>query len=76
MTKAQLPTPHGEVTLAEIQDVLANPGYSSDERRQWINAVLSEASRSDRKRPRQFLDAVKSLIDNWQDGDPIAKDTL
>lgn len=68
------------VTREEIKDVLANQGYSADQRKGWLKEVLTELICEERKQPdpnhRRMIKEVKEILDDQQSGDPLSDDTL
>ncbi len=76
-----LPVPDGgSVTRQEIQDVMADEGYSGDRRKGWLKQVLTALTQEHRRSPsperKQLIETVKDIMDRHQEGDPIAKDGL
>lgn len=70
----------GTVTLQEIEDALADEGYSAAERKDWLKTVLTKLSRKDRDRlsaeEQRIVARIKQILSNHQDGDPKSDDTL
>lgn len=64
----------------EIQDLLADEGYSADDRKGWLKEVLTDLETEHAARPsddkRQLLDDIKSIADTYQSGKPVTDDVL
>lgn len=61
-------------------DVLADGGYSADQRKGWLKEVLTELIGEEEKNPdpnhRRMIREVKEILDDQQSGDPMSDDTL
>lgn len=82
-TTRRLPELGGRrISPQEIQDVLADDGYAAGERKEWLKSVLtaltSEPSAADESGPERerLIEAVKTVIDENQDGRPVSGDLL
>lgn len=69
------------ITLAEIQDMLLDDGYSTDERKTWLKRVLTDLSHQDASdaspEKARLIEDVKRVIRKHQRaGTPIAEDVL
>lgn len=40
-----------DITMQEIQDVLADPGYSADQRKEWLKEVLTDLEKQHSRMP-------------------------
>ncbi|MCX2723971.1 hypothetical protein [Roseibium salinum] len=78
--KLNVPHSSKQVRLNEIQDVLADEGYSADDRKSWLKAVLTELSSAQAESPsedrEQLIKEVRKIIDSNQSGKPLADDVL
>jgi hypothetical protein len=70
--------PGHRVSLAEVHSILADDGYSGNDRLDRLKQVLSELTQdtADDRETLRMRDAVKELIANYQDDEPIAQKTL
>lgn len=80
---ARTPTTPGAgrpITREEINDVLADEGYSADERKTWLKDVLTDltAHRPETPDPDrdELIEEVRRIIDAHQNGDTLADDVL
>ena len=69
------------ITLQEIQDVLADQGYSADKRKAWLKEVLTDLEQEHSKTPsadrKQLIDSIKAIVGKLQKtGRPISNDVL
>jgi hypothetical protein len=74
------PQSHALTNREEIQDILSDEGYSADQRKDWLKALLTELSaeqsrQPDAERERLILE-VKDIIDIHQSGKPKSDDVL
>jgi hypothetical protein len=68
-----------EISEQEVQDVLADEGYSADLRKAWLKDILTELAQEGVRgaRDRKILArAVKKIVRKYQAGKPIADDVL
>lgn len=74
------PTSHALNNREEIQDILSDEGYSADQRKDWLKALLTELSAAqsnepDAERERLILE-IKDIINIHQSGKPKSDDVL
>jgi hypothetical protein len=76
----KLPDMSAHVTLDEIQDVMADVGYSADQRKGWLKEVLTELTKEQSERPKKdrarLIEIVKEIADDNQNGKPLARDAI
>lgn len=77
-----LRAPHSgtPVTREEILNVLANEGYSADQRKGWLKKVLTNLTAQEADVPdmnqRRLIEEVKEILDEQQNGGPLSDDVL
>ncbi len=66
-----------EVTIHEIQDVMADEGYSASQRKGWLKTVLTELEQGEAdtlsQERRDLINSIKDIVDDHQDGESSAK---
>ena len=75
-----VPRHDDRITLDEIQDVMADTGYSADQRKGWLKQVLTDLAMRESEEPSpdraQMIETVKQIIDDNVEGTPVIKDVL
>lgn len=70
----------GTVSWQEIEDVLADGGYSADTRKNLLTEVLTRLAQADHARlspeARDVVDKVKGVLEEYQTGKPATTDVL
>lgn len=78
--KLKMPRSGEPIRRNEIQDVLADEGYSAGQRKSYLKAVLTELSAEQEKTPseerEQLISEVRKIIDSNQSGKPMADDVF
>jgi len=68
------------VTRDEVMDVLADEGYSADQRKGWLKEVLTELTVEDERNPdlnrKRLIGEVKEILNEQQSGAPKSDDAL
>ena len=66
------------VTPEEIQDVLADPGYSAGDRKSWLIEALADLQRdgASTHEHQKVINEIKRAIDDNQKDKPVSDDTL
>ena len=72
--------PGSDATIHEIQEVMADEGYSASQRKGWLKTVLTELEQttttSRSAEMHELIEQVKDIMDHHQDGEPVVKDGL
>ncbi|MBI1251837.1 MAG: hypothetical protein GC189_10225 [Alphaproteobacteria bacterium] len=67
------------ITVEDINEVLANEGYSADQRKGWLKEVLTELTsrnRDDAPGRDHLVAHIKAILNDNQDGEPIAEEAI
>ena len=74
------PVTGDRISLDEIREVMADTGYSADQRKGWLKNVLTDLAQQQTGSPSsarsELIETVKQIIDDNQSGKPIARDVL
>lgn len=70
----------GTVTFQEIEDALADEGYSAAERKEWLKEVLTQLSRQDPRtlsaQEREIVAKIKEILEDYQSGGSKSDDMI
>lgn len=57
-----LPLPRASLTLADVQEVLSQEGYSADARKSWLKELLTDLQGDGSQRGNELSAAVRELV--------------
>ncbi len=67
-----------QITLQEIQDALADEGYSANQRKGWLKELLTDLERAQAADPSgdhaELVGEIKEIIRRYQHGKPMSDD--
>ncbi|WP_420410151.1 hypothetical protein [Hoeflea sp.] len=74
------PQSHALNHREEMQDILQDEGYSADQRKDWLKALLTELSAEQSREPdgdrERLILEIKEIINLNQSGQPKSDDVL
>ncbi|WP_422370866.1 hypothetical protein [Hoeflea sp.] len=74
------PKSHALNNREEFQDILSDEGYSADQRKDWLKALLTELSAAQSNEPdtdrARLITEIKEIIQLHQSGKPKSEDVL